>query len=513
MKKITIVAVAVLAGVFLFSGCSDSKVGDNTTSTPQFNPPAGTYSSDQSVVITSGMWGALICYTEDSSEPACNEAKDACSTGTLYSGVVSVAGDKTIKAIACKSGLIKSNSTVASAAYQIHYPGSLDTGFGTGGKVITAFGGDDVARAIAIDSGGKIVVAGYSWNGTNDFALARYNVDGSLDTTFDTDGKVTTPIGIGNDIAYAIAIDSGGKIVVAGNSNNGNNDFALARYNPADGSLDTTFDGGGKVTTPIGTGADGAYAIAIDSACKIVVAGYSYNGTNDFALARYNVDGSLDTTFGTSGKLTIAIGSNDDVAQAIAIDSNGKIVVAGYSSNGSNFDFALARYNPNGTLDTTFDSDGKLTTPIGTTTADVAFAMAIDSAGKIVVAGESNYDFALARYNVNGTLDTTFGTGGIVTTPIGSGADGANAMAIDSAGKIVVAGYSTNGNYDFALVRYNSNGSLDTTFDSDGKLTTPIGNSEDAANAIAIDSGGKIVVAGNSWNVSDNDFALARYWP
>ncbi len=531
MKKITIVAVAVLAGVFLFSGCSVSEFSegvDNTAppagpldtgaaSTPQFSPTAGTYSSDQSVQITSGTSGAVICYTEDSNTPACNEAKDACSTGTKYSLAVSVAGDntsKTINAVACKSGF--DNSTVASAAYQIHYPGTLDTGFDTGGKVTTPIGsGEDYAFAMAIDSAGKIVVAGLSHNGSDrDFALARYNYNGTLDATFDSDGKVTTPIGSGDDVAYAMAIDSGGKIVVAGYSNNGSNDdFALARYN-SDGTLDATFDSDGKVTTPIGSGNDGAHAMAIDSAGKIVVAGYSYNGSNfDFALARYNVDGTLDTGFDTDGKVTTPIGSGNDVAYAIAIDSGGKIVVAGYST-GSNNDFALARYNSDGSLDTGFDTDGKVTTPIGSSD-DYARAIAIDSGGKIVVAGYStgsNNDFALARYNVDGTLDTTFDTDGKVTTPIGSGNDGADAMAIDSNGKIVVAGQS---NGDFALARYNSaDGTLDTGFGTGGKVTTPIDSSYDYATDMAIiDSAGKIVVAGVSDNGCNNDFALARYWP
>ena len=168
--------------------------------------------------------------------------------------------------------------------------GDLDTSFDSDGKVTTEVGStDDFARSVAIQSDGKIVAAGFSSNGSDwDFALVRYNTDGSLDTSFDTDGKVTTAIGSGDDHAVSVAIQSDGKIVAAGYSDNGSdNDFALVRYN-TDGSLDASFDGDGKVTTAIGSDWDQAYSVAIQSDGKIVAAGYSYNGSNwDFALARY----------------------------------------------------------------------------------------------------------------------------------------------------------------------------------------------------------------------------------
>ncbi len=398
--------------------------------------------------------------------------------------------------------------------------GRLDTTFDADGKATAAIGsGYDNARDVAIQSDGKIVVAGYSSNGTNDdFALARFNSNGSLDTAFDTDGKATTVIGSGYDQAFAVAIQSDGKIVVAGFSHNvTHNDFALVRYN-SDGSLDTTFDTDGKVTTDIGASSDDvANSIAIQSDGKIVIAGASHNGANyDFALARYNSNGSLDTTFDADGKVTTAIGIGTDFITAIAIQSDGKIVVAGISnSGGTNDDFALARYNSNGSLDTTFDADGKATTAIGG--YDNARGLAIQSDGKIVVAGSSSNgtddDFMLARYNSNGSLDTTFDADGIVTTAIGTSGDIANAIAIQSDGKIVVAGISGNTDVDFVLARYNSNGSLDTTFGAGGKVTTNTGGVGDEAYAIAIQSDGKIVVAGDSWNGFDMDFTLVRYWP
>ena len=225
--------------------------------------------------------------------------------------------------------------------------GDLDTTFDSDGKVTTAIGsGTDRAFSVAIQSDGKIVVAGLSNNGSNDdFALVRYNTDGTLDTNFDSDGKVTTAIGSGNEQALSVAIQSDGKIVAAGRSSNGSNDdFALVRYN-TDGTLDTTFDSDGKVTTAIGSGTETAYSVAIQSDGKIVAAGFSFNGSNnDVALVRYNTDGTLDTNFDSDGKVTTDIGSYNDYARSVAIQSDGKIVVAGFSNNGSNDDFALVRY-------------------------------------------------------------------------------------------------------------------------------------------------------------------------
>ncbi|MFT6765834.1 MAG: putative delta-60 repeat protein [Alteromonas naphthalenivorans] len=210
---------------------------------------------------------------------------------------------------------------------------------------------------------------------------------GTLDGSFGGgDGKVTTNIN-GGDIAYGVAIQSDGKIVVVGESNSS---FGVARYN-TDGSLDTSFDTDGFLTTNFGS-VDAAYGVAIQSDGKIVVSG---NSGNDFAVARYNTDGSLDTTFDTDGKLTTDIGSSStDVAYGVAIQADGKIVVVG--DNGS--DFAVVRYNTDGSLDTTFDTDGKLTTDIGTATADTARAVTIQTDGKIVVVGRSANDFAVVRY-------------------------------------------------------------------------------------------------------------------
>ena len=432
--------------------------------------------------------------------------------------------------------------------------GSLDTTFGTNGIVNTPIGSIcDVANALGIQSDGRIVVAGSSSNGGNyDFAVARYNADGSLDAGFGTGGKVITPIGSGDDVASALGIQSDGRIVAAGKSGTGSDyDFAIVRYN-TDGSLDTGFGTGGKVTTPIGSDWDVAYALGIQSDGRIVVAGYSSNGDNyDFAIVRYNTDGSLDTGFGTGGKITTPVGSGYDRALALVIQSDGRIVVAGTSSsNGSKYDFILVRYNTDGSLDTRFGTGGKVTTLTGSGNG-AALAVGIQSDGRIVAAGYSsnggNYNYALVRYNTDGSLDTGFGTGGIVNTPDGRGYDRAYALGIQSDGRIVVAGTSSNGsNYDFVLMRYDTDGVLDTRFgtgfdigcDTDSTVITPVGSVNDAANApgiqskkativAAVDSGinyyyatalgmqsdGRIVAAGYSDNGNKYDFSLMRYLP
>ncbi len=385
------------------------------------------------------------------------------------------------------------------------------------GKVITDFGGDDSGNSMAIQSDGKILVAGFTENENGgDFALARYNSDGTLDNTFSVDGKIITDFG-GNDYGWSVVIQSDGKILVAGdayNESNNDYDFAVVRYN-SDGTLDHTFSDDGKVITDFGGGGDFGRSMVIQSDGKIFVAGDS---DGDFALARYNSDGTLDNTFSGDGKLTTDFGDVDS-CKTIAIQSDGKILVAGYAYNGSNndYDFAVVRYNSDGTLDNTFSDDGKVATDFGGNS--YGRSMVIQSDGKILVAGdaynESNndWDFAIVRYNADGTLDNTFSDDGKVTTDFGDD-DSGYSITIQSDGKILVAGETHNigDGCDFAVVRYNSDGSLDNTFSEDGKVVTDFGD-DNFAYSIAIQSDGKILVTGNAYNESNDefDFALARY--
>ncbi|MEI9911790.1 MAG: T9SS type A sorting domain-containing protein [Bacteroidota bacterium] len=443
--------------------------------------------------------------------------------GTSYDQVSSIALQSDGKIVA--AGYSYNGSTNDFALARYNTDGSLDNSFDSDGKLTTIFSAsDNQIKSVAIQSDGKIVVAGSFYNGPNasDFAIVRYNTNGSPDNSFDTDGKLTTDFGATDDQAASIAVQSDGKIVVAGYSNNGNdNDFAIARYN-TNGSPDNTFDGDGRLTTDIiNFSSDILTSMAIQNDGKIAVAGYSNNGMgNDLAVARYNVNGSLDNSFDGDGKLATDMGSSYEQIASIALQSDGKIVGAGYTEDGITFkdNFAIVRYNVSGSLDNSFDSDGKLITNISSS-YDIGRSLAVQNDGKIVVAGYtgntdlgSNNDIALVRYNANGSLDNSFDGDGKLTTDISSSDDKVHSIAIQSDGKIVVAGTSLTGNsYDFALVRYHANGSLDNSFDGDGKLTTYLSLSDDIATSIIIQSDGKIVVAGNSYNGNDRDFALVRY--
>lgn len=393
--------------------------------------------------------------------------------------------------------------------------GDLDLAFGTNGKVLTSFYGDGAA-SVVLQSDGKIVVAGDSNNGNDsDFAVARYNSDGTLDTSFSADGEVITDFG-GEDYGTSVAIQSDGKIVVAGyGSSGGPEDFAIVRYN-TDGSLDTSFDTDGKLLIDFGRYENGK-ALAIQTDGKIVLAGNSVAAGGlaaNINLVRLNTNGSLDTTFDSDGKVTTDIGPNDD-ALSIAIQSDGKIIIGGGSDASGSLETTLIRYNSNGSLDTTFNSDGIALIDFAISN-DAAYSVAIQSDEKIIAAGYADLGgqvvFALLRLNANGSLDTTFDTDGKVTTNFGSFYDGAYSVALQTDGKIIASGYSSNGSQDFfATARYNTTGSLDTTFDTDGKITTAFGSLGDSAKAVAIQSDGKFVVAGYSETVSGTVFALARY--
>jgi uncharacterized delta-60 repeat protein len=346
-----------------------------------------------------------------------------------------------------------------------------------------------------------------------------------LDESLNGGGSVVTPIGNFGDTLRATAIQPDGKIVAVGYALVGNtDDFAIVRYNP-DGSLDETFGGGdGIVTTPILSSTDQAFAVALQADGKIVVGGQAFNGSNmDFALVRYNTDGSLDTTFDTDGKRTLAIGAAFDFIHDIAIQPDGKIVAAGRAGSGSAYDIALARFTTTGATDNTFDADGKLTTPVGAQD-DRAHAMVIQPDGKIVVAGVATRtitngtggDFALLRYNPSGSLDTTFDGDGKLITPFSEVGGSAEALALQPDGKLVAVGYYWNGeNYDYALARYNPNGSLDTTFDGDGRLMTTVapGTGSEMAYAVAVQPDGKIVFAGNNSSDPSGSFTTIRLNP
>jgi uncharacterized delta-60 repeat protein len=424
------------------------------------------------------------------------------------------------------TALLTLGSVLSPALVSGQTPGTLDPSFGTGGMVTTDFGGSSAeVRALAVQPDGKIVAAGGAFvSGISDFALARYNPDGTLDGSFGIGGTATSPFDFPGsfDQVSGVVIQPDGKIVLAGSTGvNGFAVFALARYN-SNGTLDAGFGTGGMMTTDFGQLSAEAFSVAVQPDGKIVLAGEAnIDGGYDFALARYNSNGTLDASFGTGGKVASAFPSGQGFsfgqAFSVAVQPDGRIVAAGYAWINGGFDFAVARYNSNGTPDASFGVGGTVTTDFAGPN-DHAFSIAVQPDGKLVVGGAAGgfvtrgFDFALARYNSNGTLDANFGTDGKVTTDLASVQDVPSSIALQGDGKIILVGRTSVGeNENFALARYNSNGTLDTGFGTGGKVTTDFAGSTDEPSAVALQGDGNIVVAGLAENNARYDFALARY--
>jgi uncharacterized delta-60 repeat protein len=411
-------------------------------------------------------------------------------------------------------------------------PGVVDTSFNGGKQIVSVAEGEDYARAIAVQADGKIVTVGMTTTtaGGADIAVMRQLRDGTLDTTFGNGGFVVTAIGAAraSDEATAVAIQADGKIVVAGHTvtGAGDTDFALVRYN-ADGALDNTFGTGGKVVTSFGPSTDRVLALVIQADGKIVAGGDSDRGTStsgqDFALARYNPNGTLDNGFGTAGKVTSAIrplASRDSIyaLQLQQIGGETRIVAVGGEG-----DFVAARYNTNGTLDNGFGTAGKIAGVWGTSTIGAANAVTLTADNKIVIAGHIQQDFALARLNLDGTLDAGFGSAGKVITPLAAANwDQATAIVRAADGKLLVGGWvyagpGTKGN--FAVLRYASEGTLDATFGNGGKVITPVSgsaNDSEMGRTVVLQADERITTvrllqAGEA-SSSGFKFGVVRYW-
>lgn len=384
--------------------------------------------------------------------------------------------------------------------------GDLDNSFDGDGRTTTGFGGNEFGEAIAIQPDGRIVVAGSTTSG-GDFALARYEPSGALDTSFDQDGRVTTDFA-GSAAGNDVAIQSDGKIVVAGTRGSGSPDvdfdFVLARYN-TNGSLDTTFSGDGRLGTGFG-GDDFAGGVAIQPDGKIIVAGTGGDGSVDILLARYTTTGAIDTTFRDGGTVEQGLGGTE-VAKDVALQPDGKIVVVGSwkrpSSGNTSYapSVMVARFNSDGGLDTTFSGpDGFIPYVSG-----IYEAVAISAANQAIVAVGRNYDnnYVLSRLDFTGAQKkhAAFDFGGT---------DTAYGVAFQPDGKVVAAGSA--GGQDFVVTRHDL-GTLipDTSFSGDGKAITNLGGSDEYAQAVAIQQNGKIVTSGHSNVTGSGDFAVARY--
>jgi uncharacterized delta-60 repeat protein len=390
--------------------------------------------------------------------------------------------------------------------------GAMDLDIGTfnqpNGFAVLSSGSDESGYAIAVQSDGKVVVAGNFFNGLNyDVLVLRFSTIGTLDTTFGNAGIVTYDGG-GDEYGSSLAVQSDGKIVVTGgmyDERAGTRVFIL-RLN-TNGTVDTTFGTGGIVTSTFGVYAY-VSGLAIQRDGKIVVAGSSYDGTTDNVLVfRVSRSGLPDSTFGAGGTVLYDTGSNE-YANALALQPDGKIVVAGNLCDGMTNEVLVLRLNSNGSLDSTFGTGGAVRVGIGTN--DSGEGLAIQSDGKIVVSGVTfnglNNDVLLLRLNVNGTPDSSFGAGGVVTYDGGYDEYG-DAVTVQSDGKIVVVGSSflDGTDYDGLLLRFSSAGRLDSTFGTQSLLDT-----EAFFSAVAIQPDGKIVVVGSSYNGLTYDVVVLR---
>jgi uncharacterized delta-60 repeat protein len=381
-------------------------------------------------------------------------------------------------------------------------PGDLDPTFSGDGRVELPFAGDGAPIEIAVQPDGKVVTVG-----SPDFQLRRVRANGRRDPSFGESGSVTTTFP-GYDFAGAVALQPDGRILVAGGAD-GN--FALARYLP-DGTLDDSFSGDGRVVTDLGGGA-GAVALQPDG--KIVAAGTGSEG--GFALVRLNADGSLDDSFSDDGETLIGVG---DGASGVAVAPGGDIVVAGPDFDETipapGEQVAVARLDPDGTPDPSFSGDGILVAQYARK-GDLVSDVAVQPDGKIVIGGTGvapvphsifgRIKFELIRLSPDGALDPAF-SGGVVRTLVGHDSYG-RAFSLQPDGKIVMAGESDNA---FALARYNGDGSLDDSFSEDGKLLTdfsdyPRYTRNTQATDVALGPDGKIVAGGivkfeSSWVLS-----------
>ena len=400
-------------------------------------------------------------------------------------------------------------------------PGQLDRSFNGIGKN-SAFAAGATGYAVAIDHMGRILVAGYTLTANTNIALARFLPNGHFDPSFGNGtGRVITDLG-GTDYGFDVAIQQNGSIVVAGERDTANSsEFAVVRYG-IHGVLDKTFSGDGKAFISFGRRYQGANAVAIGGRGNIIVGGFASNGTADeWAMARLLPNGTLDPTFGTGGKVTTDMSATNEQLEDLLIGPGGTITAAGFAETNLVPRFALAQYLIGGHLDPSFGTGGKTLIDVSAG-SDIAYSIARQSDGKFVLAGFASnggrQDWGLARVGPHGRLDPTFGNGGKVITHFTSAYEYAYGVAMQANGKIVVVGRANapgvvTGAVDFCVARYRVSGLLDSTFGSGGKVFTDFDKGEDTARGVAMQSNGRIVVAGEAQFGKFRKMAVARYLP
>lgn len=402
--------------------------------------------------------------------------------------------------------------------------GIPDVTFGTEGKVITSFEGFDAAVQFVLVQPDKKIVAGgnVSKSAKSQFSLARYNSDGSLDETFGNLGMVIADYPE-QMVLSSLALQSDGKIIAGGNLYNATfsiSHFVLLRFG-SNGILDTTFGTNGRVVTNLSENLDRMTSLILQNDGKIMASGSTSDDStySDFAMVRYNSDGSEDSSFGNNGKVITSV-RTWDFGYTIALQDDEKIVVAGSTSNefnpdfGFDYDFVVVKYDKYGVLDSTFGSGGSTT--IGVPEAnEKALSVKIATDGKITIVGEHHvfkYSIMLVQILNNGDLDVSFGTNGVVTTALAC--QFLESVSMQPDGKIVATEYNSTGGCcgaEIKLIRLLANGNFDTTFGTDGIVTTDFLNENSQANSIAIQDDGKIVIGGISGNQIQTNYGLARF--
>ncbi|TBW40515.1 hypothetical protein E0E54_00185 [Azotobacter chroococcum] len=393
----------------------------------------------------------------------------------------------------------------------------------TGKMLVDVAGHDDLSLALALQADSRVLLAGHSYDTgsrNHDFSLVRLNADGTLDTGFGSLGKARFDIAQDYDEGRSLSVQPDGRILLAGHSytsDSGTYDFSVIRLN-ADGSLDTGFGDNGKVTVDIAGRYDQVNVLAVQPDGRILIAGYAGNGTDyDLSVIRLNADGSLDTGFGNGGK-AIFYEAGFDYGYGLALQPDGKILLSGLASS----DFGVIRLNADGSLDTGFGTGGKVRVDVGGET-DIGRSLSVQPDGKILMAGYSydtsgdyyHYNFSLIRLNADGSLDTAFGDGGKAIVDIAGSNDQGYSLALQEDGKILLAGSSYNpgsGSYEFSVIRLNADGSLDTGFGGDGKVSVDIARDYDSGHSLAVQPDGRILISGSSYNpVSRHyDFSVIR---
>lgn len=404
--------------------------------------------------------------------------------------------------------------------------GVLDNSFGNNGTIITdLYGLTDVGKNLIVDQQQKIIISGSTAidkPSRRFFALTRFNQDGSLDKTFDHDGKVTTQdIGPNKSIQGDIGgmdLQDSGKIVAAGRGNfDGKGGLVILRYNE-DGSIDQTFGAHGASFVADKQGEVHPLALTIDQAQNVIVAGalHTNNDNSSFIVMRFNRDGELDKSFGDQGYVVTTIAPGHNVVRAVKVDSQQRVVAAGFSGDAQ---FVVARYLPTGAGDTDFGKDGIATVRFNENGIDTLNALAIQNDDKIVVGGGvqvgaiggiRTIDFGIARLSSDGTLDPSFNqTGTLILNFVRPAASCLWALTIDVWGNIVAVGDSM-AVKGIAIARIRPDGTLDDMFGDGGKQVTPFGSTSHWE-GVAIQPDGKIVVGGYVWNGKHYDIGIARF--